>query len=381
MEGSIVNWKSALKRTFDQYVKDNVVSFYGGNSRANLMGIGAYKFWKEFDTDTKGAIRSGELDRLRQSVEQAPGRVTAIEAYDTAMQDGKITKSDGDAIAKAMGMEPDEFWVIYDPNNNGVISGDEAKKYKQALEALGEGGDSSKSFNTFRGIMEILNSWSCRYLADYLESVDGKGTVGNNRFGTLGLYRISQLSLNDPKWEQAREPILPQCRQLVKDMATQALDTKYKDLMNQVHNGDGIFESGDMEKWLRNNVRKGALGKEGDRFHRFRDAMVSLNKPEGRAMMDFLESSDGKGTDVNERFGLLGMYRLSKLRSDSPQWSAKSVNDQTLRKELIKAAVTALERVNERYLFMVHNGDGIFEKDDMSSWLDLYPRDVRGIPV
>lgn len=232
----------------------------------------------------------------------------------------------------------------------------------------------SSRFNTFRANIALLNTQAVVNLMDYLESTVGKGTAGNGRFGTMGMYMLAELDVDDPKWEETQIHVPHKLRYGVGEAARQAL--KEGDLIKQITGDDWIFEPGDMKKWLENNQHIGygfeLVGKAGE-YYSFRDAMRLLNWWPSKKMMDYLESLDGQGIADNGRFGLLGMQRLSQLTYDSPHWEKAGLHKifRSYRIKIIEKAKWALDSTNELRLFQTHNGDEIYEKGELDDWFAL----------
>jgi lambda repressor-like predicted transcriptional regulator len=121
-QGSIASPMAA----FNKAMQDGKITKQEGDAIAKAMGMDPATFWKTYDPNNNKVISGQEADRLKKTL-------TALAAFDTAMQDGKITKQEGNTIAKAMGMDPKTFWDTYDSNKNNVMTTHEADRLRKQL--------------------------------------------------------------------------------------------------------------------------------------------------------------------------------------------------------------------------------------------------------
>jgi len=103
----------------------------------------------------------------------------------------------------------------------------------------------------------------------------------------------------------------------------------------------------------------------------FIDAINTLSDPDAQRAMDLLEVREGSGMD-NGRFGTRGMQLLAGLSAtDEATWEEIAPGSSVEQRQAwIDAAQLALAPEHDVFLAEVHGGDGIFESDDLSNWLD-----------
>jgi hypothetical protein len=89
-------------------------------------------------------------------------------------------------------------------------------------------------------------------MMDYLEWAQNhdQANPNNGRFGTNGMSLLANLSVDDPIWNEVAPNTTGEQRQQMIDAAKAALAPQNQAYLNEVHGGDGIFEQGDIDRWL-----------------------------------------------------------------------------------------------------------------------------------
>ena len=88
-------------------------------------------------------------------------------------------------------------------------------------------------------------------------------------------------------------------------------------------------------------------------------------------MMDYLEwrYENSAAIKDNDRYGTQGMRLLSELSETDPLWDQMGIPPEN-RAAIIEAAKAALSSENRSMLLEICGDDQIFEKNDMSTWLN-----------
>lgn len=151
---------------------------------------------------------------------------------------------------------------------------------------------------------------------------------------------------------------------------------------------DQYISGPEMANWYEDkNDSTGELS-EIDQRKEFKGSIETLNDPNARKMMDYLEwrQDHSQAQKDNGRYGENGMSLLADLKPDDPAWTDitkdtkydkyEDVIPEGERQKYIDAAKTALKYPDQ--LAEVNGGDGIFEEDDTKKWLEDREQDVDG---
>jgi hypothetical protein len=136
-------------------------------------------------------------------------------------------------------------------------------------------------------------------------------------------------------------------------------------------------------------------------MQKLRLALKTLNVPQVKTLVDYLEMKDNRGL-LNGRFGGYGIQKLAELPLDSPLWNELKGPFKTGDSKFFYSYVPPKRnfiplRITKKYRPMikamarrilddknyaslmkdVHGGDWIFEKGDLSAWLSKHRRDGK----
>ncbi|EDM84581.1 hypothetical protein [Limnobacter sp. MED105] len=136
--------------------------------------------------------------------------------------------------------------------NGGIYLADKNEAAAAAEAEAAEAAEVAKR-DAFKANIVTLSDPKAVDMMDYLEwrYENSAAVKDNDRYGTQGMWLLSELSETDPLWDQMGIP--PENRAAIIEAAKAALSSENRSMLLEICGDDQIFEKNDMATWLNSN--------------------------------------------------------------------------------------------------------------------------------